>query len=200
MAKDDLIDRLLDSTKGLKNFHVYTSCENFGSRADYLRDGFEWNRWESNVKKLLKSKVPSAVHSMCTINAASVIALPEYLDWCVRIKKEFGHERFYFTLNILRFPVFQNILTLPDDIRKYTAIKLRQWLDKQDRSILNEMEIGHVERLVDYLSNTKDNFRQENELSALRKEFREFYTQYDRRRKKDFTFTFPELTTWYRSL
>jgi organic radical activating enzyme len=199
MAKDSLIDKLLKSTRNLKNFHIYTSCENFGSRANYLRDGFEWNKWESNVKKVLSSEVPMGVHSMCTVNAASVIALPEYLDWCVNIKKEFGHERFYFTLNILRFPVFQNILTLPDYIRKETAERLHVWLDHQDRSILSEMEIGHVERLIDYLNNS-NNIRSINELPALRNEFREFYTQYDQRRGKDFGTTFPELKEWYDSI
>jgi hypothetical protein len=34
----------------------------------------------------------------------------------------------------------------------------------------------------------------------LHNDFREFYTQYDQRRNKNFAVEFPELTEWYDSI
>jgi hypothetical protein len=38
------------------------------------------------------------------------------------------------------------------------------------------------------------------ELSVLQKDFKNFYQQYDQRRGKNFTETFPELTEWYNGI
>jgi hypothetical protein len=38
------------------------------------------------------------------------------------------------------------------------------------------------------------------DLAVLQQDFKQFYTQYDVRRGKDFVSTFPELANWYRTL
>ena len=198
MAKDDLIDRLIVSVQELSNFHIYTSNETVGSSAEYLRDGLNWNVWQHNVHKILKSGVTKGLHSMCTINAASVVGLTDYLNWCVEIKKEYGIDSFYFTLNILRFPNFQSCLTLPQTIRNTVADDLKSWLATVDHSLLNAMEISHVERLIQFLVDAGN--QHSNDASQMNKDFRQFYSQYDLRRNKDFAKTFPYLKEWYDSI
>lgn len=200
MAKDELIDRLIESCRGLKEFHIYSSCENIGAQAEYLRDGLEWAKWTDNVEKLLNSGVPQGVHSMCTINAVSVLNLVDYLDWCVDIKQRHGRDRFYFTLNILRFPHFQSPLVLPNHLRRQAAERLQAWLTSSRREALNDMEIGHVERLIEFLNNTESNFVDPAQASELQRDFKSFYSQYDQRRNKDFRMTFTDLAEWYDSI
>jgi hypothetical protein len=38
------------------------------------------------------------------------------------------------------------------------------------------------------------------EQSVLQQDFKQFYTQYDQRRGKNFTETFPELAEWYNGI
>lgn len=200
MAKDDLIDQLIQSAQGLDNFHIYTSNENVGRAAEYIRDGLEWDTWQANVNKILVSNVTKGLHSMCTINAVSVVGLIDYLDWCMDIKRRHGKDRFYFTLNILRFPDFQSCLNLPLSIRQSLAQDLSRWLSLNDKSILNHMEINHVERLAQYLNDADNQYHDSVDKLEMQKDLRQFYDQYDRRRSKDFRSTFPNLVEWYDSI
>lgn len=196
MAKQDILDKLITQTGKFENFHIYTSGENTGSRGEYLRDGLDWETWTNNVHQLLGESSAKTVHSMCTINAPSVVRLVDYLDWCVGIKEKFGADRFYFTLNILRFPDFQNVLVLPQDIRDIVITDLQKWLG-QNKPNINDMEVEHVQRLIGYL-------KKQNQMSSdryqMERGFKSFYQQYDQRRGKNFIETFPELKEWYESI
>ena len=200
MAKDELIDRLIKTTSSLRNFHIYTSNESMFEQAEYIRDGLIWKNWESNVHKILQSNITQVTHSMCTINAVSVTGLVAYLNWCMEIKKQYGKERFCFTLNILRFPDFQSCLNLPQAIRDNTARDLKTWLDKVDRTLINDMEISQTERLIEYLSDSTNQYNKSVDTTAMNQDFKNFYQQYDARRNKSFTSSFPALAEWYNSL
>jgi hypothetical protein len=65
---------------------------------------------------------------------------------------------------------------------------------------LQEHEHNHLQRLIDYLDVVKTPHSEAFELDKLHNDFREFYTQYDQRRNKDFKSTFPNLAQWYTSL
>jgi hypothetical protein len=65
---------------------------------------------------------------------------------------------------------------------------------------LHEHELRHVQRLIDYLAHVDSPHSEAFEISKLRNDFRQFYTQYDQRRGKDFAAAFPRLTEWYESL
>jgi hypothetical protein len=198
ITKAEIIDRLIDSTQHLENFHIYTSCEAVGDAAGYIRDGFDWNIWTGNIDKLLTGSSVKSMHSMCTISAVSVLGLVDYLNWCMDIKRHYGKDRFYFTLNILRFPDFQSVLILPQHIRDRVSQSLQQWIDTVDKDIINDMEVQHVTRLIHYLSNT--NNQSNSEIKELENNFKNFHTQYDQRRQKDFVSTFPNLADWYQTL
>ena len=106
---------------------------------------------------------------------------------------------FNFTLNILRFPSFQSPLVLPDDLRNTFKQNLEKFL-RQFGSLLEEMETNQVQRLVDYLDVVKTPHKDSASVDKLRKDFKTFYTQYDKRRGKNFEKTFPIIGEWYRGL
>jgi hypothetical protein len=55
-------------------------------------------------------------------------------------------------------------------------------------------------RLIDYLDLVKTPHSDTFEMPRLHNDFQQFYSQYDRRRGKDFQKTFPVLAQWYNSL
>jgi len=200
IKKEDL-DKLISATQHINNFHLYTSCEAIGNQAEYIRDGLDWEQWKKNIHKLLSEGNLSGFHMMCTINALCLESLPEFLDYCIELKEEFGRDYPTFTLNILRFPSFQSPLVLPEDIKTKFKNNLQKWLDKnRSNPVLHEMEINQTQRLIDYLDVVKTPHSEAFDSPALLNDFEKFYSQYDQRRNKNFTETFPIIGEWYETL
>jgi organic radical activating enzyme len=194
------IDRLLESIEGLI-VDIYTSQESVGTQAEYIRDGLDYNAWLANVKRLLDSNSVRAVHCMATINALCLDTLPQLLNTLLEFKRIYGKERVSFTLNILRFPSFQSPLVLPDYLRNTFKLSLVEWLERHATDpLLHEHEINHTQRLIDYLDVVKTPHSEAFELPKLLNDFKQFHTQYDERRNKNFTTTFPLLSDWYDSI
>jgi hypothetical protein len=138
---------------------------------------------------------------MCTINALCLSSLDQLLECIVNWKIEYGRDAVSFTLNILRFPSFQSPLVLPEELRTQYRNQLTQFLTNHTGSVyLHEHEVNHTQRLIDYLDVVKTPHSDTFEMPKLLNDFRQFYTQYDQRRGKNFTETFPELAEWYNSL
>jgi len=194
------VDRLLESIDGLE-VDIYTSNESTGTQAEYIRDGLDYKQWLFNVGRLAASKKIRAVHVMCTINALCLDSLPEFIDEIHRFKQIYGKKSISFTLNILRFPSFQSPLVLPDELRTQCRDKLINTAIKYKNSTLwHEHEHNHLQRLVDYIDVVKTPHSETFEMPKLCNDFKQFYTQYDQRRSKDFYATFPHLADWYNGL
>jgi organic radical activating enzyme len=194
------LDRLLASVEGLE-VDIYTSQEATGAAAEYIRDGLDYAAWLANVERLLDSNSIRAVHCMATINALCLSSLPDLFNTLLELKLRYGRDRVSFTLNILRFPSFQSALVLPDLLRTQYQAALQSWLDThKDNPVLHEHEVNHTQRLIDYLDVVKTPHSDAFELPKLHNDFRQFFTQYDARRGRDFAATFPNLTDWYNTL
>jgi hypothetical protein len=190
-------DALLD----IPHVEIYTSNEAYGSQAEYIRDGLDYDLWMHNVQELLEHDHIRAVHVMCTINALCLDSLDVFLDQLVRLKKVYGRERVNFTLNILRFPSFQSPLVLPENLKTKYCLRLKDWLGKhREQSYLHEHEINHTERLINYLDVVKTPHSEAFDMPKLHNDFKHFHQQYDLRRNKNFAQTFPVLKEWYNTL
>jgi hypothetical protein len=200
LGPDVDIDRLLASTKGMA-IDIYTSNEAVGTQAEYIRDGLVWDDWANNVERLLSSGQFRGIHVMCTINALCLDSLDQLLEYILQWKTEYGRDAISFTLNILRFPSFQSPLILPNAIRTKYKDQLQAWLDANlHNEFLHEHEINHLQRLIDYLDVVKTPHSDAFEMPKLLNDFKQFFSQYDRRRNKDFGHAFPTLKEWYNEL
>lgn len=194
------IDRLLASIDGLE-VDIYTSQESTSAQAEYIRDGLDYDAWLRNVQRLLDSDDIRAVHCMATINALCLESLPKLFKSLLHLKQIYGKSRVSFTLNILRFPSFQSALVLPANLRTEYKEALQSWLDaNRDDPLLHEHEINHTQRLIDYLDVVKTPHSDTFDLPKLHNDFKQFFTQYDQRRGKNFAATFPALADWYTTL
>jgi organic radical activating enzyme len=196
----DVIERAIDACEGTP-LDIYTSNEAVGVQAEYIRDGLVYSQWEYNMERIMKGGKLRGLHVMCTINALCLESLPEFLDQLMAWKNQYGQDFPNFTLNILRFPSFQSPLVLPNKIRMQHRDRLQNWLDQWTNNVmLQEHERNHVQRLIDYLDVVKTPHSEAFDMPKLLNDFREFYTQYDQRRGKNFTETFPNLAKWYNFL
>jgi len=125
-------------------------------------------------------------------------SLPQFLNRLLDLKQLYGRDRVNFTLNILRFPSFQSALVLPDNIRTRYKNTLAEWAYKNRANPwLQEHELNHTQRLIDYLDVVKTPHSDSFDMPSLHNDFKKFYTQYDQRRGKNFTEAFPKLKEWY---
>jgi hypothetical protein len=195
------VQKFIEAIRPLPHVDVYTSQEAVDTQAEYIRDGLDYQQWIDNVQALLDSNTVKAVHVMCTINALCLDSLPRLLYQLLEFKQMYGRERVNFTLNILRFPSFQSPLVLPDHIRNQYRDKLQDFLTRNiNNPYLQEHEINQTQRLIDYLDVVKTPHSDTFEMPKLHNDFKQFYSQYDRRRSNDFVKTFPNLKTWYESI
>ncbi len=197
----DKLQEFVTAIEPLPHVELYTSMEAVGAQAEYIRDGLDYAEWLANVHTLLKSRAVKTLHVMCTINALCLDSLPELLNQIMDLKRLYGRNQVSFTLNILRFPSFQSALVLPEDIRTRYRVVLEEWLYKNRANPwLHEHEVNHTQRLIDYLDVVKTPHSDTFEMPKLLNDFRQFYSQYDSRRHKNFGATFSKLKEWYNSL
>ena len=197
LGTDVDLDRLLDTIEGLE-IDLYTSNESIGLQAEYIRDGLVWDDWANNVERLLTSGKFRGMHVMCTINALCLTTLDQLLECIMNWKLRYGRDAISFTLNILRFPSFQSPLVLPDNLRTVYQQRLVTWLEHwADSEVIEEHEVNHTQRLIDYLDVVKTPHSEAFDRPKLLNDFKQFYTQYDQRRGKEFGAAFPELKEWY---
>jgi len=196
------IDRLFNSVD--TPIDLYTSNESIGLHAEYIRDGLVWDDWANTVELVLDNQIGHklrGLHIMCTINALCLDTLADFLECIINWKLCYGQNAVNFSLNILRFPSFQSALVLPDELRTRYRDQLSQFMvNHKGHSYLHEYEWNQLQRLVDYLDVVKTPHSDAFDLPKLRKDFKNFFTQYDQRRNKNFTETFPALADWYNSL
>jgi hypothetical protein len=210
VPKDEIMDKLIEYSHFVPYMEVYTSCEAFGAQAEYIRDGFDWNKWIHNLGRLHTEGNIKKTHMMMTINSLCLSSIVQFMDQMMEFKKI--HNTVYPTmsLNILRFPSFQSCAMLPTEIRQKYKDQLQVWLDNQiamdfrtsdGKQMLMSIEREQTQRLIDYLDVIKTPHKNVKDIEQNRRDFKQFYAQYDVRRGKSFRNTFPpEFVAFYDSI
>ncbi len=193
IAKKEIVDRLIEKSKNIKDFHVYTSCEAVSEQAEYIRDGLDYNQWKTNLIRLGQEANLRGLHIMMTINSLCLFSITNFLDEMYEIKSTWKSKSPTLSLNLLRFPSFQSPLALPDHIKVYCRTNLQDWYEKnKHKEYWHEFEKASIERLIDYLDVVDAPHRRTSNKITLWRDFKTFYVQYDRRRNKSISI-FPEI-------
>lgn len=197
---------------------VYTSGESTGAKMQYVRDGIDWDLWNTNLELVLNSGVIANTGICGTLSAISVDGFVDFLYWLRDLKRPyFKKQQIMLSVNPVRFPTFQNIIVLPQELRQYYSAEIFKFLALPDvSSLFLPIEIDHIERFAKYLTNVEtphqekfihhntDEYQKDSGTTAdilgLQRDFKSFFTQYDQRRGKDFVTTFPMLSSWYNSI
>lgn len=205
-AKDEIIDKLIEYSHGVQNFKfLFTSNEAVGEQAEYIRDGLDYKKWQRNVERILVESNIKHIHIMSTVSLLSLESLTEFMDWCLVIKEKYksddGYVRFTFNLNILRFPIYQGPLLLPDNLKTFFKVKLESWLMQNNTNkYITKSEIADVQRLIDYLDVVKTPYNYIDSVQEYVSDFKNFFVQYDKRRGKNLESTFPVIGQWYKTI
>lgn len=198
--KKQLLDALIDASNNVKSFSIYTSNEATGLQAEYIRYGLDWEVWLNNMRRVNSEGNISSVNVMMTINALCLFSITEFMDEMLKLKHEFGQKAAVMSFNILRFPSFQSIVTLPENIRLERADHIEKWLEENwtgGATGLLDMERDGIIRMIDYIRRIETGHRHTSSKETRERDWKSFYSQYDKRRNLDFLKAFPMLKEWW---
>ena len=201
--KRKALDKLVELSKKIPTFHIYTSNESFGPHAEYIRDGLIWDDWLANYQYMLDNGEFKLLHCMLTLNGLCLFSLDKLHEMIFDIREKYIRPYSYidFSYNILRFPSFQSAITLPEHIREERAEHYTKWLAK-NKDRMWRHEVDGMTRMIEYVAKVEEGHqtRDFSELNVRQRDFVSFYRQYDKRRSKSFADTFsefPDLVNWY---
>jgi len=194
-----LLDELIKASHNIKSFHLYTSNESTGLQSEYIRYNLIWDKWLSNMYRVCDEANIKSLNVMMTINALCLFSITEFMDEVIKLKQKYGDHFPICSFNILRFPSFQSIVTLPEYIRKERADHIEKWLELNTQYLL-EMEKDGIVRLIAYIREIKTGHKHTSSFESRERDWKSFYTQYDIRRNKNFLEAFPTLKEWWDSI
>jgi pyruvate-formate lyase-activating enzyme len=183
-VSQELVERLAEQSHKFDNFELYTSCEATGKLAEFVRSGFDWERWKNNLDVFVQKAKWRKINVMMTISLLSLPGLIDFLNWILEKKKVLGDENLVITANILRFPSFQSVNMLPVNLKAYYAQQLKDWLAINDK-YLSKFEIQNLERLVEYLQKVDVSYEDTDSIESKKSDLSSFVKQYTQRRGFD---------------
>jgi len=208
-VKPILIDRLVEKVNNLVNekkirdFKIFTSIDTWNEQAEYIRTGLDIDVWERNLDTYL-TNTSLPITFMITFNILTVTnfqnLLSKILEWRSKYNgsNQKKWQRIRFDTPFLKEPLQYDMNILPkDQFMPYMHSHLqfiKDNLDDKDRTKFSDLEYEKFRRVVDYMQNTTYD---EQKLEEGRRDFYQWFTEYDRRRGTDFIKTFPELENFY---
>jgi organic radical activating enzyme len=209
-VKPILIERLVEkvnslvSQKKIKDFKIFTSIDTWGLRAEYVRTGLNLELWEKNLDTYLtKTNLP--ITFMITFNILTVTSFDKLLEKILEWRKKYNGsdqnkwQRIRFDTPYLKEPLQYDMNILPKkEFMPYMHSHLqfiKDNLNDFDRNKFSDLEYEKFLRVVKYMETTEYS---PDKVVEGRKDFYQWFTEYDRRRGTDFLNTFPELENFYR--
>ena len=206
-----LLDQFIEkanriTSEGLvKEIKVYTSCEAHGARAEYIRNGLNYNEWYDNCHRVLSEIHDSKLTNMATYNAMSVTSYKQFMDDFLKLRLEYntGPERrnpVSMDVAYLRWPWHQTVFLLDKHYLDLIEDQVTFMYNKKEHAYwpplcgmgFYEYEINRMQRIFYVMRDTHI-----EDIDQNRKDFVKFVDEHDRRRGTNFLKTFPEMEEFY---
>jgi len=211
-VSDALIQRFIDLSSSLirdrqvNAFDVFTSVDTSGSQAEYIRNGLNYDKWLTNIERLLDSIPGLKVGIMCTHNAMSVPRFRGLLEDVLSLRKRYQattskNWKLWLDIGYVRYPGWQGAKILPSSFHRVMEEDLEYMMSHRGDYLADipgfyDVEIEKMKRLIAWCKTPFD----AETAQEYRRNFYRFFTEQDRRRKTDFLQTFPELRDFFLSL
>ncbi len=205
-VSERLVKKLSENVKELlekkciKSFKLYTSIDSWGERAEYMRTGLDVDLWETNMKTYLDT-TGANITFMCTFNILSVTSFTLLLEKIMEWRNQYctGYSRkIRFDTPYLKEPLQYDMHILPKEEFLPHFDKILEFIDnnrdEKDPTKFSDLEYERFRRVRDYFASVK---YEDKRIHEGRKDFYNWFNEYDRRRKTDLLKTFPEMESFY---
>jgi len=203
-VEQSLFDRYITYVRAIcdgriKHFMQYVSLDGWGTQAEYIRHGMNFDLVWSRVNQYL-TDVPSynSLTFIITMNNLSVGSLKQLLEGILELRRQHSttYQRVWFDTPVLRQPAWQSLQTLPESYAQRLE-NIRDWMGENLTTESNpyhgfkDYEVARLDRDIAWMRSA-----QTQDHSQARADFYRFFQEHDRRRGTDFLQTFPEMRAW----
>ena len=209
---EEFIDKVKYITDNdlVSDFALFTSIESWGPHAEYVRDGLDSELLWSRTNEFLTKCEKPAVTIMATYNLTSIPSFDKVIKKVFELKKKhyngkrYRHYAIVLDTSYLQQPEFLQVRLLStywiDKIRK--DVKLMESLSEEKYTHIYghghggfyDFEREKLRRVLDWVDAPLDDIKW---LVKMRRDFVLFIDEFDKRRKKNFLKTFPEMEDFY---
>lgn len=211
-VKTALVEKLaanvndLKANNKVKHFKLFSSMDSWGTRAEYMRTGLDTELWEKNLDTFITS-TGSPVSIMCTFNILSVTSFVDFLSKVLEWRKKYNHlfgesayrsRKIRFDTPYLKEPLQYDMQILPKEEYLPYFDKILKFIDdnrdEADPDKFSDLEYERFRRVRDYFATVNYD---ETRVIEGRKDFYNWFTEYDRRRGTNMLATFPEMENFW---
>lgn len=188
----------------IEHFMQYVSLDGFGSRAEYIRHGMNFNLvWARADQYLTEIPTHNSLTFIITMNNLNVTSLEQLLRGILELRKKHSttYQRVWFDTPVLRQPVWQSLQILPESYaRVLENIKdfMKQNIETESTPFngFKDYEIQRLDRDIAWMRDGQSMDIQKK--NAIKADFYRFFAEHDRRRNTNFVNTFPEMSDWWK--
>ena len=214
------MDRFLNLLPELTKYvflRLQPSIEALDKKAEYIRYGLDWNRFEGNIRRILSERdkyglTPDnfGMGFQMALNSFSISSLPEFVHWTNSLINEYDFE-IGLMKNVVSFPRHHNPHVLTPDFGGYIE-EARDYIEifaeKNDRQIRGLMKkhtglvahgswISYNRDLLDGLAKSVSSHERSQFDIDSRAHWYHFVEQMKTRRGADVLNHYPEMTDFY---
>ena len=199
----------------VKHISVFISVDSVGEQAEYIRDGLDFEKMKRNVERLLDETQRVSVTFINTFNMLSIPGLKGFLEYILELRTKFGYQhqfnnkhrnpaqRIWFDIPYLRYPDWITIQLCDHDMLKI----MEDCIEFMKDNVLSNSDYGltyqgfknyealKLERDLAWAKQGSE--LTDLDLSNRLVRFYEYFSEYDRRRGKNFIETFPEMKDFW---
>jgi hypothetical protein len=204
-VEDQLFEKYMSYVKRLCNANIehfmqYVSLDGWGTQAEYIRHGMDFDLVWSRVDQYL-TQVPSynSLTFIITMNNLSVSSLQQLLKGILELRRKHSttYQRVWFDTPVLREPAWQSLQILPESyVQRLESV--RDWMsehlttESDPYNGFKDYEVARLDRDIAWMRRA-----QTQDHSTAQADFYRFFSEHDRRRGTDFLQTFPEMRSWW---
>jgi organic radical activating enzyme len=188
----------------IEHFMQYVSLDAWGSQAEYIRHGLDFDLLWNRVNQFL-TEIPgrNSITFIVTMNNLSVSSLGSLMAGILGLRHIYSktYQRIWFDTPVLRTPTWQSLQLLPEsyaDQLEQTWIWMMKNLETPTDPFhgFKDYELARLDRDIAWM---RDGQRLDPAyVNQHKADFYRFFSEHDRRRGTDFSKTFPEMITWWK--
>jgi hypothetical protein len=188
----------------LEHFMQYVSLDGWGTQAEYMRHGLNFDLLWDRVNQFL-TEIPyrNSITFIVTMNNLSVTSLENLFAGILGLRQTYSntYQRIWFDTPVLRKPEWQSLQLLPesyvDRLEHLWAWMIRQAETESTQFHgFKDYEIARLDRDIAWMRNGQK--LDPAYVAKNKADFYRFFNEHDRRRGTDFLATFPEMLAWWR--
>jgi pyruvate-formate lyase-activating enzyme len=185
----------------LGHFMLYISCDAYGKKAEYIRNGMDFDYLVNNVDHYLENYYQrSSITFIVTVNLMSITSLRDLIDkFILEMNRRHPKDRqlVWFDVPMLNFPAWQTVQILPARYREILRADIEYFKERMSNEFtdIHDFQVAKLERILSWME--QGDTLPAEKIKRDRADFYKFFTEHDKRRGTNFLETFPEMEDFW---